>query len=109
MWCDWSSYIEDNTVCIFVGYSDMHVGDCCGMFDPKTKRVHTNRDFRWLMRWYYIIDSKKNDTISVSENDILKVRKGDDKIDDHTFLDPIPKYEEETYEVPRSDSNTTLA
>ena len=44
--------------CIFVGYSKMHSGNCYRIYDSDTKRVHTTRDVKWLMRWFYDNDNK---------------------------------------------------
>ena len=63
------------TVCIFIGYSKMHLGDCYRMYNPGIKRVHTTQDVKWLNGWYYDADGNKikNDAFN---NDSSKARKG---------------------------------
>ena len=48
-----SKLTNKGKLCIFVGYSPQHAGDCYRMFDPVTKRIHTTRDIKWLNRLLY--------------------------------------------------------
>ena len=45
--------VDRGAVCVFVGYADLHDGDCYRMWNPRTKRIHQTRDVIWLRRMYY--------------------------------------------------------
>ena len=48
-------------MCMFVGYPDDHAGDCYRMYDPKTSRILTTRDVRWIGKYYYGHDKIKKE------------------------------------------------
>lgn len=48
-----SKLTNKGKLCMFVGYSPQHAGDCYRMFDPETKRIHISRDITWLNRLMY--------------------------------------------------------
>ena len=60
-----SKLTNKGKLCMFVGYSPVHAGDCYRMFDPVTKMIHVSRDVRWLDRMYY---SSKNTVKDKKDN-----------------------------------------
>jgi hypothetical protein len=60
---------DRGVICIFIGYTKDHDGDCYRMWDPITSGVHTTRDIIWLRRMFY---TKNIGFDIVAEPDILK-------------------------------------
>ena len=51
-----------------VGYLKMHASSYYRMYDPETSRIHTTRYVRWLKRWYFKVDGKKDKIVFEAEN-----------------------------------------
>ena len=58
-----SKLTNKGKLCMFVGYSPQHAGDCYRMFDPETKRIHVSRDIKWLNRLMYPKSGSSDDPV----------------------------------------------
>ena len=44
---------DKGVICMFVGYTENHAGDCYDMWDPTTNGVYATRDVVWLRRMFF--------------------------------------------------------
>ena len=87
-----SKLTNKGVLCMFVGYSPKHSGDCYRMFNPETKKIHVTRDIRWLDKMFYTKEKK-----SIDKSTEKKVRF---KTVPEVFIDPLADASRDTPTVP---------